>query len=214
MILLLRHGQTDWSVEPARCQGWADVPLNEAGRAQARERARALAGRGLQHVVTSHLRRARETADMVRDALAMPAYGPRAALALTVDPRLAETHRGAWQGRAFDDIIRDDPAGWRAYREAPEHWRFPGGESLAEQQRRVLAALRDVALDGRPTLVVTHGGSIRLVRCFLAGEGPARFHRHGVGNGAAELLDVPDLTARIETFLEASHDAGQGKPHS
>ncbi len=31
MILLLRHGQTDWNVGPARCQGWAEVPLDEAG---------------------------------------------------------------------------------------------------------------------------------------------------------------------------------------
>ena len=61
-ILLLRHGQTDWNLEPARCLGWAEVGLNETGRAQARECARALAGRGLELIVTSHLLRARQTA--------------------------------------------------------------------------------------------------------------------------------------------------------
>ena len=71
-IYLLRHGQTDWNVEPARCQGWADVPLNETGRAQARDRGRALRGRGLELIVTSHLRRARETAAIVREELRLP----------------------------------------------------------------------------------------------------------------------------------------------
>ena len=45
-LLLIRHGETDWNREPARCLGWAEVELNEVGRAQARERGRALAGRG------------------------------------------------------------------------------------------------------------------------------------------------------------------------
>ena len=70
----------------------------------------------------------------------------------------------------------EDAGAWRQYREHPETFRFPGGESLADQQRRVLASLRDVARDGRPALLVTHGGSIRLVRCFLRGRGIVAFH--------------------------------------
>jgi len=68
-ILLLRHGETDWNREPARCQGWAEVHLNENGRAQARDQGRALAGRGIELIVTSHLARARETAEIVRTQL-------------------------------------------------------------------------------------------------------------------------------------------------
>ena len=207
-ILLLRHGQTDWNVEPARCQGWADVPLNDVGRAQARDQGRALRGRGIELIVTSHLARARETAEIVRAELLADAARAGAAagegadpLQLIVDPRLAETDRGAWEARTFAEIIETEPDTWRHYRERPDTFRFPEGESLAQQQRRVLACMRDVALDGRRALLVTHGGSIRLARCFLEGRGIATFHKDSTSNGGVEDVPAGDLVQRIESFL-------------
>ena len=105
-------------------------------------------------IVTSHLLRARETAELIREELG-------GELPLVVDPRLAETHRGEWETRRFSSIMREEPVAWKQYREHPKTFRFPGGESLADQQRRVLAALRDAARRGRRALLVTHGGSIR-----------------------------------------------------
>ena len=195
-ILLIRHGETDWNREPARCQGWAETGLNETGRAQARNQGRALARRGLELIVSSHLRRARETAQIVREELGR--------LPLVLDPRLAETHRGDWEQRLYAEIMAEDARTSREYREHPETFRFPGGESLADQQRRVLAALRDVARDGRPTLVVTHGGSIRLVRCFLDGRGLAAFHDSSHADGGVDELPSASLAERIGEALAAS----------
>ncbi len=216
MILLLRHGQTDWNLEPARCQGWAGVPLNETGRAQARDQGRALRGRGLELIVSSHLARAHETAELVRDSLLEESAGdvvpagaagtktgpqPQDPLPLVVDPRLAETDRGGWEGRPFAEIVAAEPDAWRHYREHPGTFRFPGGESLAEQQLRVLACLRDVALDGRRALLVTHGGSIRLARSFLGGRGMNAFDQDEAHNGALAEVDPAGLAERIERFL-------------
>ncbi len=195
-ILLLRHGQTDWNREPARCMGWAEVGINETGRAQARECARALEGRGIELVVTSHLQRARETAAVVRDELG-------GTLPVVADPRLAEAHCGDWEQRLFRDIAEEDPEDWTRYREHPESFRFPGGESLADQERRVLAALRDVARDGRRTLVVTHGGSIRLVRAFLSGRGVAGAHDSGTENGGLDDVPAAGLVERVTAALAA-----------
>lgn len=201
-LFVARHGQTDWNLAPTRCQGWADVPLNDRGREQAHELGRSLRGRGLELIVSSHLARARETAELVRDELAAgPATAP---IELRLDERLAETRRGAWEARLFEEIIREEPAAWAAYREHPETFRFPGGESLAEQQRRVLEAVRDAALAGRVALLVTHGGSIRLLRAFLTGEGVAAFHRLKAPNGAILALDEPDLPERVDAFLAGS----------
>lgn len=201
-LYVARHGETDWNLEPARCQGWAEVSLNERGREQARELGRGLRGRGVELIVTSHLTRARETAELVRDELAAePATAP---IELRLDVRLAETRRGAWEARLFEEIIREEPAAWAAYREHPETFRFPGGESLAEQQRRVLTAVRDAALAGRVALLVTHGGSIRLLRAFLTGEGVAAFHRLKAPNGRVLELDDPDLPERVDAFLAGS----------
>jgi probable phosphoglycerate mutase len=194
-LLLVRHGQTDWNREPARCSGWAEVELNEVGRAQARDLGRALTGRGVELVVTSHLVRARETAKLVHAELG-------GELPLIVDPRLAETHRGEWETRRFSSIMREEADTWRRYREHPETFRFPGGESLAIQQRRVLACLRDCALDGRTAVLVTHGGSIRLTRCFLAGHGIDAFHTTKTTNGGVDEVATEGLAERIDVYLE------------
>jgi len=211
LLYLVRHGQTDWNVEPARCQGWADVPLNEDGREQARTEARTLAGRGIGLIVTSHLLRARQTAEIIRAELAAmepstaatvrPGLPELDRVPLLVDERLAETRRGDWEGRRFVDIIRADPQTWRSYREHPESFRFPGGESLAEHQRRVLAAVRDTVADGRTAALVTHGGSIRLVRVFLEGAGVEAVHRTSVANSGVVEVPTADLSERIDAFL-------------
>ena len=199
-LYLVRHGQTDWNVEPARCLGWAEVPINDAGRRQARELAATLLDKGVELIVTSHLLRATQTAEELRDELRTAGGND---IPVTIDPRLAETFRGAWQGRTFASIIAHEPETWAAYREHPETFRFPQGESLVEQQRRVLEAVRDAALTGRVALLVTHGGSIRLVRAFLDGEGIETFHRAApTPNGEAALaVDPHGLVARIDRFL-------------
>jgi probable phosphoglycerate mutase len=193
-LSLIRHGETDWNREPARCQGWAEIGLNETGRAQARDQGRALRRRGLELIVSSHLARARETAAIIREELGGD-------LPLVLDPRLAETHRGDWESRLFAEIMLEEADVWRHYREHPEDFRFPAGESLADQQRRVLAVLRDAARDGRPALFVTHAGSIRLVRCFLDGRGIAAFHETTTSNGGIDEIDSAGLDGRIATFL-------------
>ena len=111
-LLLVRHGQTDWNREPVRCQGWAEVELNEVGRGQARDLGRALTGRGIELVVTSHLVRARETAELVHAELG-------GELPIIVDPRLAESHRGEWETRRFSSIMREEPDAWRALPRTP-----------------------------------------------------------------------------------------------
>jgi broad specificity phosphatase PhoE len=193
-LLLVRHGETDWNREPARCQGWAEIGLNETGRSQARAIGRALATRGVELIVTSHLLRARETAALIREELG--GEPP-----LVVDPRLAETHRGEWETQLFKEIVAEEPETWRRYREHPESFRFPAGESLIEQQRRVLAALRDAARDGRTALLVTHGGSIRVARCFLDGRDLTAYHELASSNGDVAEVSAGDLAARIGAFL-------------
>lgn len=197
MLYLVRHGETGWNCEPARCQGWADVPLNEAGRRQAREQGSRLRGAGIQSIVSSHLRRAAETAELIRHELG-------GELPLRLDERLAETRRGRWENRTFADIMDQEPEEWRCYRERPQDFCFPEGESLVDQQRRVLEAVRDVAAGGSTVLIVTHGGSIRLLRAFLDGTGVRAFHTMKVADG--DLLEVPcdGLAGRIDAFLRAA----------
>lgn len=187
MILLARHGETDFNAE-GRVQGWLDIPLNARGREQADALARSVARQGLATVYTSHLARARATAEAV---------GATVGLEPVVDERLAESHRGTWEGRLLAEIAHDDPELWAAWHRAGEAFRFPGGgESLGEHRDRVVAALEDVARGPLPALVVTHGGSIRMAMAARDPRGLGAFHAVEVPNAA--LIPLPGSEAAVE----------------
>ena len=177
MILLARHGETEWNKD-RRFQGQLDVPLSDRGREQARELAALVAGEAVAVVYSSPLIRARETADIVAEQIERE---------VRVDDRLKEIDVGDWERRLKDDVAEQDPDLWAAFRQAGDDFRFPGGESFAEQQRRVLAALDDITERGElPALVVCHRGVIRCALAHAHGRGLDTYHEWRVPN--AELL--------------------------
>lgn len=152
-LLLVRHGETDDNAAD-RFQGQLDPRLNDRGREQSLELARSLEGEGLRALYSSPLLRARETAEIIGAHLGLePVY----------DPRLMEADTGDWTGALYSEVIAEAPDGFRAWRAADPAFRFPGGESVAEQGARVSAALADARAAAMPAVVVTHGGSIRAV---------------------------------------------------
>jgi broad specificity phosphatase PhoE len=181
VILLARHGETDHNAAPQRVQGWIDIPLNDRGRAQARELADAVRGEPLAALYSSQLVRARETADIVAAELG---------LAVVVDERLAESNRGAWEGRLIAEIEQEEPERWAAWRRGGASFRFPGGESLQEHADRVGAALDDVRRGLLPALVVCHGGTIRCARALSDPRGLDAFHELEVPNAVPIALEA------------------------
>lgn len=174
MILLARHGETDDNLPPIRVMGWRDVALNERGRAQAHQLAERARARSVASLYASPLRRARETAEIVGRALGLEPV---------MEDRLRESYRGRWEGRLFQDIAREEPEAYAAWRSAGERFRFPGGESLREHSERVACALREIAARAaQPALTVCHGGTIRVALCQRDPRGLAAFH----------VLDVPN----------------------
>jgi broad specificity phosphatase PhoE len=107
--------------------------------------------------------RARETADIVAE---------RIGLAPQLDSRFAETDCGSWTDRWFADVQAEDPEGFARFAATEATFRFPGGESYAEQTVRVVAGLADLRTrpDQLPALVVCHKVSIRLALVALRGE--------------------------------------------
>lgn len=174
MIFLARHGETTWNKD-RRFQGQEDVPLNDAGREQAHALAALAAEHAFAALYASPLSRARETAEIV---------GAKVGLEPVFDDRLKESDVGSWQGLYKDDVERDQPDAWRAYGAAGEDFRFPGGESLGEQQARVIAALVDITQAHRlPALVVCHRGVIRCALAHTHNRGLDTYHEWTVPNG-------------------------------
>jgi broad specificity phosphatase PhoE len=179
-IYLARHGETDDNAPPARVMGWIDAPLNDTGREQARALAREAQARGIAALYTSHLARARETAAIVGEAIA---------LVPVVDERFAESMRGDWEGRLAEDIQREEPKAWEAWMRAAGDFAFPGGESLADHCARVAEGLGEVGAGELPALVVCHGGTIRCAFAQRDPRGLESFHELSVPN--ATLMQLP-----------------------
>jgi broad specificity phosphatase PhoE len=151
LVYLARHGQTAYNHE-GRFQGQQAIPLDEVGREQARELALRAAGYGFRALWCSPLLRARETADAV---------AAQVGLAPREDARLMETDAGDWTDRSFAEVIAEAPERFAAFAAAEPDFAFPGGESFAQQEARVDAALAEVEAGALPALVVCHGMVIR-----------------------------------------------------
>lgn len=158
---LVRHGQTDWNIQ-RRYQGHKDIPLNAAGREQARVLAADLNDASFAAVYSSDLSRAVETAAILTENQPMT---------IITDLRLREIAMGDWEGRTLAEVSSEHPGsdGGLVYTEV--HSRAPGGESLAEVAARVRAFADEIAAKhpGQVVLVVSHGLLLAALRCLAVG---------------------------------------------
>ena len=144
-IVLIRHGETEWSRD-GRHTGSTDIPLTDEGRRQAELVGSWLAGRDFARVLTSPLSRALETCRLA-------GFGDRA------EPReeLLEWDYGEYEGLTTPQI-RERRPDWYLWRDG-----CPGGESAADVGRRVdrvVAELREA--DGDAALFA-HGHVLRVL---------------------------------------------------
>ena len=153
-VLMVRHGESEWNVL-GKWQGRADIALTEAGREQARAAADYVRTTALPvtRVLASTLSRAHETAEIIAERLGLAA--------VMTDERLVETDVGPWEGLRADEI----EAGWPRYlrdRKTP-----PGFEPPDQVFARAAQAIREAALVGEHTLIVSHSGVIRTIRRIM-----------------------------------------------
>jgi broad specificity phosphatase PhoE len=157
-IVLVRHGQTAYNRE-GRWQGvGSDVPLNDAGRAEAARVGEALAAAfdgAVAALYTSDLARARETARIVGARLGLPAVD---------EPGLRELSHGRWEGLTHAEVAERWPNELAEYEARPYVVRRGGGDSYRDLEARLWPALERLtaAHRGERIVGVSHGGPIRL----------------------------------------------------
>ena len=165
-VYFLRHGQTDWNVA-MRVQGQQDIPINDTGRAQAAANGRALAklldDPARFRYIASPLGRTRETMNLVRRELGLPSHG------YETDDRLKEIAFGLWETYTFDELRKTEPEAVRARESDKFNFQPPLGESYARLLSRIQSWLPYVAED---SVVVTHGGVLRMLEHHLNGTPP------------------------------------------
>ena len=188
MLYIVRHGQTDWNLAD-RVQGQYDISLNNTGRAQAHRVAEKVEPLHLEYIITSNLCRAAETAQIIGDKLH---------ITIDYDARLREYDFGKLTGWKRTEI---DPSMVQLFFTNPTKF---GAERLEDAFMRVGNFLKDVDFN-KNTLVVTHGGVINFIMCYL--EGKNNFHAHSyldkclnvhIDNSA--VLRVKDLESNISVL--------------
>jgi probable phosphoglycerate mutase len=146
-IVLVRHGETEWSAN-GRHTSRTDLSLIEAGRERAAALRDELGRREYALVLTSPLRRARETAELA-------GFGDR----VEVVEELREWDYGDYEGLTTPQI-REDRPGWSLWRDG-----CPGGEAPEQVAARADAALArlSAALDRGDAMAFAHGHILRVL---------------------------------------------------
>ncbi len=158
-LIIVRHGETKWN-NMHRYQGIMDIELNETGYEQAQKAAEFLKDKKLNCVYASDLKRARNTAEII---------SKHHNLQPNTLAGLREMNFGDWEGMNFKEIERDYYDLFEKWKEDPTSVSPPGGEMLAEFQKRIIDSLEKIISNQQgdnTVLVVSHGGAIRIMLAY------------------------------------------------
>ena len=160
-ILITRYGQTDWNVL-GKIQGQTDIELNDNGRQQAKETGELIKNENIDIIITSPLKRAKETAKIINENFNVT---------IIEDNRLMERNFGKSEGLTKDDrrkLKEINP-------EVNDVWNynknidFNGMETVQDFCNRIYKFLDEIINKYRykNILIVTHGGVSVPIKCYF-----------------------------------------------
>jgi probable phosphoglycerate mutase len=211
-LLLVRHAVTE-QTGPMLSGRAPGIDLSETGRAQAEAVAGRLAALPVSVVYASPIERTTQTAH---------AIATRHELPVRPLPGVIEADYGDWTGGKLAELAKTDL--WKTVQLAPSRATFPGGESLASMQARMVAALESVAVahEGAMIVVVSHADPIKAAIAHYTGVHLDLFQRIMVSPASVTALaltphgvallkcnDTGDLAELVPPAPAADHDAGQ-----
>ncbi len=197
-FLLLRHGQTELSVE-RRYSGRGNPALTDLGRRQAEAAAQFLAAKGnVAAVITSPLQRAYDTAEAAAKALGLD---------VTVDADLIETDFGGWEGLTFSEAADRDPGLHRRWLRdtsvSP-----PDGESFDAAAERVGRARARIISEhpGETVLLVSHVTPIKTLLRIALDAGPSILYRMHLDLASLSIAEFyPDGAASVRLVNQTAY---------
>ena len=169
-----------------------DVCLDQSGQRQVEALAKEFSRRRrIGAVQSSPRRRTLQTARPIAERIGRP---------LEVEQALDEVDFGEWSGRRFAELGRDPR--WRAWNESRGKERPPGGESMAEVQRRVVAHLERVR-DRDPAATVVVVSHCDVIRAAL-------LHYRGQPLDAYAGISIPPAAVTILRLARRAHAMSAG----
>jgi probable phosphoglycerate mutase len=189
LLLLIRHGENDFTKKHKLAGYTPNVHLNERGQSQARALADALKEVPIKAIFSSPLERARETAEPIATTRG---------LEVQLEKGLLETDVGKWQGRSLA-ALRLQKA-WKVVQGAPSRARFPDGETFYECQARIVTALDSISRKFKPQDIVAcvfHADPIKLAIAHYIGLPLDHFQRLSCDTGSLTALYVSEAGANL-----------------
>lgn len=179
-IIAIRHGETAWNID-TRIQGHLDIALNDAGRWQVTQLAKALADEPLHALYASDLRRAHDTAQAIAAVAGMPIISHQG---------LRERGFGEFEGKTFAEIEADWPEKALQWRRRVPDFAPEGGESLLFFRERILGTVSALAAQnmGRQIVIVSHGGTMDVLYRAATGQEIQAPRTWQLGNAAINRL--------------------------
>ncbi len=159
-ILLIRHGQTD-AINRVLSGRTPRVHLNDVGRAQTLKLAGYVKSQyTLSGIISSPLERAVETAQPLADMHGLP---------LSINNGFTEFDFGEWTGLTLDELHAKPE--WAEYNRYRSLHSAPGGECIADVQRRAWLETQKVAreFDNTTVAVISHADVIRALLMLVLG---------------------------------------------
>jgi broad specificity phosphatase PhoE len=187
-IILIRHGETAWSLSGQHTSR-TDLPLTEEGKRRASALGRSLTGRDFALVLSSPMQRALETCRL---------SGHQA----EIDPDLREWDYGAYEGLTSDDIHKTSPE-WTIWTGTP-----PGGESAeqvgARADRVIERALGAVAREEGDVALFGHGHMLRVLAARWLGLAPDAGRLFALDTGSLSALGWERTSRVIRMWNQAA----------
>lgn len=195
-VLLIRHGINDYvKTHRLACRN-PGVHLNEEGIAQAEAMAQRLAGTKIAAVYSSPLERAQETAAPLGRVLNLP---------VDINEGIMETDCGEWAGQLIEDLSKLDL--WKQLQVYPSGVRFPGGESFADIQTRMVRAIEALCTKHAHETIalVSHADPIKLAVAFFAGIPLDLFQRIVIAPASITEIEFSTLRPAIVRINDSAH---------
>ena len=196
-LILVRHGETRWNEEKRVQGGSSDIELSDAGVKQAHELASFLKDEDISVVISSPLKRARDTADVIASQHQLP---------VQIDDRLKELEVGELEGMPISTLKTTFSQFLMRWWDTGGSKRLPGGESLLELQQRVWAAIEHLLANHKGGVVVVSHYFVVLAIIFKAIDLPLNsLTKFRVNPAGVSILEVEDYGTRLVAFNDTSY---------
>ena len=197
-IILVRHCETDWNKQN-RCQGISDISLNNDGLKQAEDLRFYFSDRNIDIMFTSPLKRAIETANII---------STDKGLSIKYSEELREMDQGDFEGIPFNTLRDYYSSELKQWRENPENFRIPNGETLGEVRKRMISFVGNMVKnypENLSVLVVSHNLALSTLLCSIKDKNLKSFTDFTVKSGSISTIDYSDKVFSLKNIDYIKH---------